>query len=1093
MAKKTAAASTPVVIDPGPIKDAVARFEAHVRANFDAPSRIFSLIWNCKGGAGTDVLLSLSPPETAFALRTLRDLRRGLTGKRPPHGRTWPDFWAEHIVTLSVALSRRPIDLSPEFLESLLPGPWDGENGEAEHIINLLTRFVAKGNQLTDVAGVGDFLHSLSRFAIGHSDKRAQEYDHLLRLLAEASPVVAKPTFWDSSYFNRTQLPTPPGTPLYERFAAALHIPENATENDPVRFDESALTEWAAEVADINFRGRVNRYGDPERSAAEALAKGKRLKQSSVSARTVSFACAAWSALTVGVPAITDDASSSQASAMLDHFYSLASAVAASSHTLSLADISAANLALSRGRPVRHILPWHTLMLDLTAEAALKNPSAAEREPGFALAAMRLREVTLRSGLEWDAVERFDRALGIGANLPVRIGEQWTDAAAKHLRSLPPASASKWARLLGCCANANGAKPTTKWLAAATSDISALGTLDQIAPIIGEWLGFVGKSRPAMPGGPISGRESSIPAPDSADTLRGLAWILARHDTPASAKALGDLAMASFKMVPGHGARCQKAGTGAIWALQQHTNPHALGQLARVRQLVKFGTAQKQLDAALGAMAERLGITTDELHEIATPDFGLDAHGSLTETADDFTLTIHARPEGSTIRITDGTGKERKSIPDVIKKDHAELLKHLRLQRDDIDAMLEAQRARLDALMADDRHWTYSQWRSRYIDHPLVGVLARQLIWEFAPPASKPTDDHAWTAALCDPSTFLLQTVDGQPLAVPDDHLVRLWHPIRVQPATAAAWRARVESLQLRQPFKQAHREVYPLTPAEINTGTYSNRYAAHILKQHAFQRLAAARNWKSTLRLLVDDEYPAPCRTFPQWGIRAEYWVQGAGEDTTETGSFLYLTTDQVRFYRIDAAVAHAHAGGGAFTVYAPQEAEHEPIPLEQIPALLFSEVMRDVDLFVAGASIGADAAWTDGGRDGGFNTYWQSYSFGSLGPSARQRKELIADLLPRLAIAPHCSIEGDFLHVRGSLHTYRIHFGSGNILMAPSDTYLCIVTNSADNAKVDRVYLPFAGDQTLSVILSKAIMLADDASIKDPTITAQLKRAKH
>ncbi len=41
------------------------------------------------------------------------------------------------------------------------------------------------------------------------------------------------------------------------------------------------------------------------------------------------------------------------------------------------------------------------------------------------------------------------------------------------------------------------------------------------------------------------------------------------------------------------------------------------------------------------------------------------------------------------------------------------------------------------------------------------------------------------------------------------------------------------------------------------------------------------------------------------------------------------------------------------------------------------------------------------------------------------------------------------------------------------------------------DKVFLPFEGDNTLSVILSKAFLLADDAKIKDATIVSQIKRS--
>ena len=40
---------------------------------------------------------------------------------------------------------------------------------------------------------------------------------------------------------------------------------------------------------------------------------------------------------------------------------------------------------------------------------------------------------------------------------------------------------------------------------------------------------------------------------------------------------------------------------------------------------------------------------------------------------------------------------------------------------------------------------------------------------------------------------------------------------------------------EIQQPFKQAFREIYLLTDAEVNTRTYSNRMASHILKQHQY------------------------------------------------------------------------------------------------------------------------------------------------------------------------------------------------------------------------------------------------------------------
>lgn len=162
-------------------------------------------------------------------------------------------------------------------------------------------------------------------------------------------------------------------------------------------------------------------------------------------------------------------------------------------------------------------------------------------------------------------------------------------------------------------------------------------------------------------------------------------------------------------------------------------------------------------------------------------------------------------------------------------------------------------------------------------------------------------------------------------------------------------------------------------------------------------------------------------------------------------------------------------------------------PLALTDIPELVLSEVLRDVDLFVGVASVGNDPTWQDGGPGGRFREYWTSYGFGELNQSAATRRELLTRLVPRLAMADRCTVEGRFLEVRGDLHTYKIHLGSGNILRTPNDQYLCIVPKAGGGH--DTGYLPFEGDGMLSVILSKATMLSRDKEITDPTIVSQLR----
>jgi hypothetical protein len=177
------------------------------------------------------------------------------------------------------------------------------------------------------------------------------------------------------------------------------------------------------------------------------------------------------------------------------------------------------------------------------------------------------------------------------------------------------------------------------------------------------------------------------------------------------------------------------------------------------------------------------------------------------------------------------------------------------------------------------------------------------------------------------------------------------------------------------------------------------------------------------------------------------------------------YCSTDQVRFAR--------RAGAGW------QEAQ-----IVDVPPLVFSEAMRDVDLFVGVTSIAADPLWADGG-DRRFDEYWRAASVGELTASAQMRHEALARLLPRTKLAGRTQLTERFLRVEGVRRSYRIHLGSGNILMEPNDAYLCIVATRGAGSKL---HLPFEGDALLSVILSKVFLLAADHRITDESILRQI-----
>lgn len=664
-------------------------------------------------------------------------------------------------------------------------------------------------------------------------------------------------------------------------------------------------------------------------------------------------------------------------------------------------------------------------------------------------------------------------------------GEHWADAVHADLASLDDDARMAWTALLTHARTAESARPSAKWKKAAKPLLEAV-TQPAFSELALRWLAAVSRGRSI----------ATLTAPDTINdgngsVLRGLLWLLAPIADAGAARGIADLLITAIKKVPGVGPRAVKVANACTWALGEIAAAEApalrdtaLAQLARLSVRVTFKTTRKGINAALEKAAEAAGLTREEIEELGIPAFDFE-RGVRVEQFGDAEVRLTVDRHKILTTWTNDKGKRVKSPPAAVKRDFKDQLKELKQIIKDAEGILGATRDRLDSLYLADKSWPVSDWRERYFDHGLVSCITQRLIWQVGDASVMFAEDGS------------AHDATGASMTVGEEDVVRLWHPAARPADEVAAWRAHVEREEITQPFKQAHREIYRLTDAERTTNVYSNRFAAHILKQHQFNALCGTRSWDNALRLMVDDEYPPACRNLPAHGLRAEFWIEGVGEDygtdTTEAGTFHWLATDQVRFYRIEAAQNFGYADGGGFAsaAHGPGEGDvNEPLPLDQIPPLVLSEVLRDVDLFVGVSSVGNDPNWADGGPDGRYLDYWQGYSFGDLSATAQTRKELLQRLVPRLKIAERCTFEDRFLVVEGSIRAYRIHLGSGNILMKPNDEYLCIVPNQrAVTSASDQVFLPFEGDRTMAIILSKAFLLADDAKIKDATILSQIR----
>ncbi|WP_324679166.1 DUF4132 domain-containing protein [Hymenobacter sp. GOD-10R] len=623
-----------------------------------------------------------------------------------------------------------------------------------------------------------------------------------------------------------------------------------------------------------------------------------------------------------------------------------------------------------------------------------------------------------------------------------------------------------WLTLLQLWQKASGTRPSAKYQKTLDVAAAAIG-VEQLGPRVQEWL-------QVLLSVPVEATERTYNYPNytythteylflqesSLNTVKGLLWTIQPLVNELLLQSIAALAAKCYRKIPGKGPLAAGLGNACLLVLSQNGLP-GVAALARVRSKIRQTNTQELIARYIAEESQKLGVTPAEIEDMAAPDFGL-KNGRLEEVFGEYTATL---------TLTDGkadvqwqkTSKALKSVPAALKATHADELKELKAAQTQAQQTYAAQRDRLDRSFVDERRIPWTWFEQYYFQHGLMSLLARPLIWRLHQPDSSHHDalwlDEQWRDA------------HGQPVPLPSpDTQAQLWHPVLASMEEVLAWRQLLEAHQLRQPLKQAFREVYLLTPPEERTRTYSNRMAAHILKQHQFNSLAKLRGWRYSLLGAYDKGYDSEIASLalPSHNLQAEYWVSEvyADGEWNDTGIYNYVSTDQVRITR-----------------------DGQPVPLPEVPPLAFSEVMRDVDLFVGVASVGNDPQWRDNGGLAQFRNYWESYSFGELGEVAKSRKLVLERLVPRLKIGRVSEIKGNFLVVRGKRRTYKIHLGSGNILMEPNDQYLCIVPDrSSKNMGAHDVFLPFEGDAVLSIILSKALLLMDDDKITDETILRQL-----
>ena len=419
---------------------------------------------------------------------------------------------------------------------------------------------------------------------------------------------------------------------------------------------------------------------------------------------------------------------------------------------------------------------------------------------------------------------------------------------------------------------------------------------------------------PALASAKAGPDEPPVVPAQTATLMIGLAHIADTYDDPQMLAAIADLGIAGYRKIPHFGALSGKLGTACARLLAER--PDALGQLARMHQRTAHPPSKAKVAKLLDEVAARLDVSPQELTEIVVDDLGLDRDGRMRQTFDGGQWELVVDGE-EIITRWNADGRTTKSAPAALRTTHPELVKDARQRTKALRDALAVQRTRLENLLREDREWPVTTWLVRYIEHGLVGTLARRLVWRLA-------DTHGEQTVLWRDGGLV--GLDGATLAMaPDDARIRLWHPAGARLGEREELRRALAAAGIQQPFDQVERHVFAPEPAD-DGATGVRRFATTRVRQHQLAAILNGRGWRYELRSAWFDSSDHPRLELPAWGMSATLVLRDEDADenaVSERGILLDVELVEVRFL----------AG----------ESRLDP---RDVPLVAFSEVLRDVAL---------------------------------------------------------------------------------------------------------------------------------------------------
>lgn len=399
------------------------------------------------------------------------------------------------------------------------------------------------------------------------------------------------------------------------------------------------------------------------------------------------------------------------------------------------------------------------------------------------------------------------------------------------------------------------------------------------------------------------------------------------------------------------------------------------------------------------------------------------AEGPSTVRTAGVTVSLGVNPWGDVELVATRGDKTLADVPAKLKQ-HPQI-KKLRERKVDVKRQASRIRSSLEVLMVRGDTFRGAELQE-LLKHPLLGPMLRGLVLVgdgvFGYPVrdGKALEDHA-----------------GKVQALGKRDELRIAHPLDLLPASQwHGWQNDCFARERIQAFKQVFRELYRLTDTEKQEGTRTLRYAGHQVEPRQALALLGQRGW-------VHHPEEGVRKTFHDAGLVA--WL-GFEEGFYTPAEVEGLTLESVHF---------ARRGDG------------ETMRLIDVPARLFSESMRDLDLVVSVA------------HRGGVDPE-------ATASTVEMRAALVEQTCALLKLR-NVTLKDRYAVIDGRLGRYAVHLGSALVHRVPGDVLIIVAVHSQHRG---RPFLPFADDDPRTAeVVSKVLLLARDHEIRDPNILDQIR----